>query len=62
MKRGVLRKFETNLEILDILLATGNEEIIENNPKDEYWGCGNAGNGENHLGKILMEVRYELRE
>src|SRR5437762_716546 len=32
MYRAVLRKFETHDELRQILLATGNEEIIENAP------------------------------
>lgn len=43
------------------LLATGDAELIEGNTwGDKFWGkfCGE---GENHLGRILMEVREELR-
>lgn len=43
------------------LLATGNEEIIEGNTwGDTFWGVCN-GVGENRLGKILMEIRDEIR-
>ena len=44
------------------LLDTGNEELVEgNNWNDTFWGeC--SGVGENHLGKILMEVRSEIRK
>jgi len=42
------------------LLATKNEELIEgNNWGDTFWGVCN-GVGENHLGKILMDVRSRL--
>jgi hypothetical protein len=42
------------------LLATGNQELIEGNTwGDCYWGVC-EGNGQNHLGKILMQVREEL--
>jgi N-glycosidase YbiA len=58
---GVLRKFETHAEIREILLATGDEEIVENAPGDYYWGCGKDGSGKNALGKILVEVRKLLR-
>ena len=44
-----------------MLLATGEEELIENAPGDYYWGCGRTGTGLNMLGKILMEVRNALR-
>ncbi len=43
------------------LLATGDEELIENAPNDYYWGCGADGTGLNMTGKLLMELRTELR-
>jgi len=48
------------------LLATGDASIIEDNDSDAFWGWGRAdqqGNhhGQNHLGQMLMELRYELR-
>lgn len=62
MRRAVLRKFETHADIRAILLATGEEEIVENAPGDYYWGIGKSGSGKNMLGKILVEVRSLLRE
>ncbi|GBE94389.1 NADAR family protein [Nostoc cycadae] len=61
MKKAVLCKFETHLDIQEILLNTGNTEIVENSPIDYYWGCGADGSGKNMLGIILMEVRGILR-
>ena len=44
------------------LLATGDAEIIEGNEwGDTYWGVC-RGQGENHLGILLMQVREELRK
>ena len=44
------------------LLATGNCLIFEENSwKDFFWGCQN-GIGENHLGKIIMEIREDLKK
>jgi ribA/ribD-fused uncharacterized protein len=44
------------------LLNTGDEELVEGNTwGDTFWGvCG--GVGENHLGKLLMKIRAELRD
>jgi len=57
MERFVREKFTQNKDLLDRLIATGNEELVEGNTwKDTYWGICN-GVGENHLGKILMELR-----
>ena len=61
MLRGVLRKFETHTDIRSILLATGNQTLVESAPGDYYWGCGSDGSGQNKLGQILMEVRKFLR-
>ena len=62
MRAAVLKKFETHADIQDILLNTGDEELIENAPGDYYWGCGKDGSGKNMLGIILMEIRDILRE
>jgi ribA/ribD-fused uncharacterized protein len=62
MRRAVFRKFETHIDIRAILLATGDEEIIEQTTTDYYWGCGTDGSGRNMLGQILMQVRQTLRE
>ena len=49
------------------LLATCNQELVEGNRwHDNFWGnclCSNCQNirGRNHLGKILMEIRDELK-
>lgn len=61
MERAVTRKFELHVEIREILLATGDELLIENAPNDYYWGCGRDGTGKNRLGEILMRVRDRLR-
>lgn len=48
--------------IREKLLATGDAELIEDSPKDSFWGCGSDGNGQNHLGKLWMKLRQELRD
>jgi hypothetical protein len=43
------------------LLDTGDEQLTEGNWwGDTFWGVCN-GDGQNHLGKILMKVREELK-
>ena len=61
MRRAVRAKFEQNPDIRAVLLGTATEELIEDAHNDPYWGCGADGKGKNMLGKILMEVRDELR-
>lgn len=45
------------------LLATGNQNIQEGNTwKDTFWGIDlKTGEGENHLGRIIMKIREELQ-
>ena len=53
-------KFTIHPHLNNLLLRTGNAEIVEGNVwKDYFWGTCN-GKGENHLGKILMKIRKEL--
>ena len=61
MEDCVRDKFTRNLDLRQLLLETGDEELIEENYwGDIYWGvCNNI--GKNKLGKILMKVREELR-
>lgn len=55
-------KFSRNPELKLKLLQTGDLQLIEGNYwGDKFWGVCN-GEGENHLGKILMRVRKELSE
>jgi ribA/ribD-fused uncharacterized protein len=61
MRMAVRQKFRTHEDIRRVLLDTGDEELVENAPSDYYWGIGADGSGKNMLGKILMEVRAELR-
>jgi len=60
MKKAVLQKFMTHTELKELLLSTGDEEIIEDTQDDYYWGCGKKGTGKNILGKILIDVRTIL--
>ena len=73
VKRGVKAKFAQNENIQKVLFNTGNELLAECSPYDKKWGIGIDINdpdrlavsnwkGKNLLGRILMEVREELRE
>ncbi|MER7417396.1 NADAR family protein [Micromonospora peucetia] len=61
MRRAVATKFRTHADIRDILLSTGDEEIVEDTTTDHYWGRGRTGNGKNMLGRILVRTRSQLR-
>ena len=62
MREAVRQKFTEHEDIRAVLLATGDEELVEKTSGDYYWGCGTDGTGKNMLGQILMEVRAELRD
>lgn len=48
-------------ELRRLLLATGDQQIIEGNSwGDTFWGVC-RGEGQNHLGKLIMQIRDELR-
>ncbi len=54
-------KFTRHYPLTQRLLGTGDQEIVEGNVwGDRFWGVCD-GKGENHLGRILMAVRDELR-
>ncbi|KJS62134.1 NADAR family protein [Streptomyces rubellomurinus] len=61
MRRAVGAKFRAHDDIREILLATGDEEIVEDTSTDHYWGRGRTGTGRNMLGRILMRTRSQLR-
>ncbi len=61
MRAAVLQKFMSHRDIQQQLLATGDETLVEDSPRDYYWGCGADRTGHNYLGKILMNVRQEIR-
>lgn len=61
MKKIVYAKFVQNEELKRKLLDTGDKILIcSNYYGDKFYGVV-EGKGKNHLGKILMEVRDELR-
>lgn len=60
MRQLVCAKFSDHPELLELLLSTGDQKLIEGNYwKDYYWGVCN-GIGQNRLGNILMDVRFRL--
>lgn len=61
MRAALHAKFTQHLEIKAVLLGTGDEEIVENTTNDHYWGIGSSGTGLNMLGKLLVELRTQLR-
>jgi ribA/ribD-fused uncharacterized protein len=67
MQDLVAQKFDSQPDLIKLLLATGDAELVEGNTwHDNFWGdcrcprCAEV-TGQNWLGRILMEVRERLR-
>lgn len=61
MRAAVTAKFTQHEELRALLLSTGDAKLVEHTENDDYWGDGGDGSGKNMLGRILMQVREELR-
>ena len=64
MSELVLLKFTQHVSLREKLIATEPQILIEGNWwHDSFWGscmCQDCNIGENHLGKILMNIRTQL--
>lgn len=61
MREAVRAKFTQHPELRELLLGTGDAKLVEHTENDDYWGDGGDGRGKNMLGRILMQLRGELR-
>ena len=72
MKTVLRAKFTQNLELRKKLLDTGDKLIANADSRDKYWGIGTSANtsmatdpkkwkGENKLGKMLEELRAQIK-
>lgn len=57
----LLRSKFSDPKLRERLIKTGDEEIVEiNSHHDQFWGVHNR-QGQNQLGKLLMQLREEFR-
>lgn len=61
MRRADAAKYAQNADLATLLLATGNAELIEDNPHEPFWSIGPDEFGHDWAGRVLMEVREQLR-
>jgi N-glycosidase YbiA len=61
MREALRAKFDQYPALKSMLLSTGKATIVEHTTNDRYWADGGDGSGLNRLGKLLMELRDELR-
>ncbi len=57
MAEGLAYKFGQNKALRDILVSTYPRRLIEENARDDVWGAGATGNGQNKLGRLLAKER-----
>lgn len=62
MKEILLCKVNQHDYVKKKLLQSGDRIIIEDSWRDSYWGWGEDRKGENHLGKLWMEIREEFKK
>ena len=62
MEDIVRHKLKQNSYVKHKLIQTGKRFIVEDSPKDNFWGWGLKRNGRNELGKIWMKLRDEINK
>ena len=73
MRAALKAKFVQHPDLKTKLLETGSRPIGEASARDKYWGIGTSADtvkaaepskwpGKNVMGKLLMELRAELKE
>ncbi len=70
---GNYARFTQNEDDKELLLSTGNKQIVESSPVDKIWGIGLAATdpralnratwrGTNWLGEVLTQVREDIKK
>lgn len=62
MTRALYTQCLTYPEMAQALLATGEQPLLEDSQFDYYWGIGRDRRGDNHYGRVLMNIRDKLRQ
>lgn len=62
MESILCAKLKQNPYVYKKLLQTGKRQIVEDSPKDSFWGWGPDREGRNELGKFWMKLRAELQK
>jgi len=60
MYEALIAKFTQHPDLQAALIQTGSVDLIEDAPRDFYWGAGHDDSGLNKLGRMLMLVRKAL--
>lgn len=61
MKDILIAKASQHEYVYKKLMETGDRTLIENSWRDDFWGIGPKGDGQNQLGKLWMEIRENFK-
>lgn len=61
MRTALRAKFLSYPALKSFLLSTEGSVLVESSQNDSFWGASKHGVGLNHLGRLLMDLRAELR-
>lgn len=61
MRTALRAKFLSHPALKSFLLSTDGSVLVESSQNDSFWGASKNGVGLNHLGRLLMDLRAELR-
>lgn len=62
MRTALLAKFTQHSDLQELLFSTNDCKLVEHTANDSFWGDGGNGKGKNMLGRLLMQIRDEIRE
>jgi ribA/ribD-fused uncharacterized protein len=57
----LMAKFGQHQQCQTILKSTGNAKLVELSDYDKFWAQDKLGQGENHLGKLLEQIRDNVQ-
>eukprot|EP00345_Euplotes_harpa_P011573 CAMPEP_0168334190 /NCGR_PEP_ID=MMETSP0213-20121227/10105_1 /TAXON_ID=151035 /ORGANISM="Euplotes harpa, Strain FSP1.4" /LENGTH=159 /DNA_ID=CAMNT_0008338757 /DNA_START=153 /DNA_END=632 /DNA_ORIENTATION=+ len=61
MYTALTAKFTQHETLKELLLSTDGKALVEHTKNDSYWADGGDGSGQNMLGKLLMQIRDEIK-
>ena len=61
MLKALEAKFSQNNGLAQLLIRTGDMQLFEHTRNDKFWGDGGDRKGQNKLGKLLSQVRFDLQ-
>ena len=62
MRTALIAKFSQHTNLEELLLSTEYSKLVEHTPNDSFWGDGGNGKGKNMLGRLLMQIRDDIKE